>query len=65
LLNQDDIILQGNSQKGIDLAEKSLDARRTDDGILIKYMENRQQETVEKLRSATDGLPDYKTTGQR
>ncbi len=64
VLNFDDIILRAISQKGIDLAEKSLNAGRVNDQTLITFIENRQQETVEILRRAVNGLPDYMTTGR-
>lgn len=64
VLNHDDIVLRAISQKGIDLAEKNLNASRTDDRTLITYIENRQKDTVEILRNTGKGLPDYITTGQ-
>lgn len=64
VLNHNDIVLRAISQKGIDLAEKSLNAGRVDDLTLITYIENRQQETVETLRRTSKGLPDYSTTGR-
>lgn len=64
VLNHDDIVLRAISQKGIDLAEKSLNAGRVDDLTLITYIENRQQETVEILRRTGKGLPDYSKTGR-
>jgi ferredoxin len=64
ILRHDDIILRAISEKGIELAEKSFNAVRSDDRTLASFVESRHHETVEILNRTGKGLPDYRTTGR-